>query len=106
MRILTDDVLTKTLEYWQSELTYAEYVCDGETFKVPLTRNEVDYENKRLILDFNMNNDIENDANITKVSWFDSNGNLWAESKENIIREFYYEGVLYRLILYIQEDEG
>lgn len=86
-------------------MSYAEYDSNGQTFKVPLTKNEVDLENSRLVIDFNINDDISGDANITEVRWFDDNGECLDSSTENILREYGVEGILYRYFLSLRKED-
>lgn len=99
-----EKLIEKTLEFWSSKLSFAEYDSGGKTFKVPLIKNEVDLENSRLIIDFNINDDISEDATITEVRWFDDNGECWDSSQENLLREYSVEGILYRYILSLRKE--
>lgn len=98
-------LIEKTLKFWSQKISYATYVSDGKTFKVKLTRNEVDLDNNRIVIDFNINDEISSDASITRISWYDDNGDLWDSSEENIVRESYVDGILYRYILTLRKED-
>lgn len=102
--MMEEKLIPQTLKYWATRFAYAEYESDGKKFKVPLTNIQVDEDNGRLIVDFNINDEITNDANITSVAWFDDNGELLDKSEENIIRESYLVGIMYRYILYLKKE--
>lgn len=104
MNVVQDKAIKNTLRFWSTELDHAEYVSDGETFEVPLTRCEVDEEQNALVVEFNINDDIESDVTVTMVRWIDSNGDVWAESEENMVRNFYTIGIFYRLVVYLREE--
>lgn len=97
-----NNLIEKTLEFWKKKFSYAEYDSDGKTFKVPLTNVELDKDNSCLIVDFNINDEIDSDASITRVAWYDDNSDLLDESEENIIRESYIEGILYRYKIFLR----
>lgn len=99
-----EKLISETLEFWSKKFSYAEYISNGKTFRVQLTNNVVDNENGRLIVDFNINDEISEDASITGVSWYDDNGDLLDKSDENITRESYLTGIMYRYILYLRKE--
>ncbi len=103
--LMENKLIEKTLKFWSNKISYAEYDSAGKTFKVPLTKNEVDLENNQLIIDFNINDEITEDATITEVRWFDDNGECLDSSTENILREFGVEGILYRYFLSLRKED-
>lgn len=101
---MDDLIIKKTLEFWQTQIVSAEYDSGGKTFEVPLTSSRIDQENNKLIIDFTINDDIEEDTVVTEVRWVDKDGGIWDRSTESIIRESYVEGILYRYSLSLRKD--
>lgn len=104
MNVVQDKAIKNTLKFWSRELDHAEYVSDGETHAVPILRCEVDEEQNALIVEFNINDNIKSDVTVTEIRWIDSNGDIWAQSEENITRNYYTVGIFYRLIVYLREE--
>lgn len=98
-------LIEKTLKFWESKLSYAEYDSNGVTHRVKIENTDIDLEQGKLTIDFIINDEIDTDTSITRVAWFDDNGDMLDESTENIIRESYVEGILYRYKLTLRRED-
>lgn len=103
-KVLSDKAMQQHLEDMASHPSYAEYVSGGQTFKVPV-EVIVRPEESRFFVQFVINDEIEEDKAITRVTVYNENSDIWADSEENIVRESFVDGIFYRFVFKLAEGK-
>lgn len=100
--MLTEKAIAGMKAYIERTIVYARYKIGGTYYKARIDRREY-LRDGRVAVYFSIVPQAGQDVTITEVQLFDTNNDLWAVKKEQIIIRSVQEGVLYRFAFDIRE---
>lgn len=102
MPILTGKAIEGYKVYTDRSIAYAQYKIGGTYTRVAISRRER-LKDGRVAVYFPIDAQSGSDVTVTEVQLFDTNNDLWASKRENIVIRGVQEGVLYRFTFDFEE---
>lgn len=103
--MLTPQAIEDFKDFLDNNIAYAEVTVNGETKKIPIHRRER-LKDGRVAAYLNITPQTETEATIQRVQLYNKNKQLWADKTEDITLSNVQEGVLYRFVFQIEEQEA
>lgn len=100
---LTGEAITDLKEYIKNSISHAEYQANNVWKKIPIYGVETLTDGRVAIFVMFDHNAPDK---ITGIRFYHKNGFLWAGGSENLNKEEFEEGVLYRYTLKIVQSSG
>lgn len=98
---LTDEAIDDIKEYFKKVVSHAEYLSGGKWTKIPIYKCETLPDGRVAIF---VMFDHEAPDHIDGIRFYHRSGFIWAGGKENLNKEEFDEGVLYRYTLRIVQS--
>ncbi len=100
--MLTTEALTGFKNYVLRTVAYAKYKVGSTYYKTDITNVYIN-DDDNVAIEFQIDHSISGDITVTEVQIYDTAGELWLSSSENITRKDNQEAIFYRFTISISE---